>query len=79
MPLASQDSSAPIAGVIWPSLTTIRQPFEQMALRALQTLGAWSVNEGAGKTNTPFLARHSLVVRESTGPVRSGAPPRRKT
>jgi LacI family transcriptional regulator len=70
---------APIAGVIWPSLTTIRQPFEQMALRALQTLGAWSVNEGAGKTNTPFLARHSLVVRESTGPARSGAPPRRKT
>lgn len=69
---------APIAGVIWPSLTTIRQPFEQMALRALQTFAAWNANEGAGKTNTPFLAQHTLVVRESTGPARSGPPPRRK-
>jgi LacI family transcriptional regulator len=50
-----------------------------MALRAMQTFAAWSANEGAGKTNTPFLAQHSLVVRESTGPARSGPPPRRKT
>jgi LacI family transcriptional regulator len=70
---------APIAGVIWPALTTIRQPFEQMALRAMQAFAAWNANEGAGKTNTPFLAQHSLVVRESTGPARSGPPPRRKT
>jgi LacI family transcriptional regulator len=70
---------APIAGVIWPTLTTIRQPFDQMALRAMHTFAAWSANEGAGKTNTPFLAQHSLVVRESTGPARSGSPPRRKT
>lgn len=65
---------APIAGVIWPTLTTIRQPFEQMALRALQTFSAWNANEVAGKAAAPFLAQHSLVVRESTGPVRVGGP-----
>ena len=68
---------APIAGVIWPTLTTIRQPFEQMSLRALQIFSAWNANEGAVKATAPFLAQHSLIVRESTGPVRSGPPPRR--
>jgi len=70
---------APIAGVIWPTLTTIRQPFEQMALRALQTFSAWNANEVAGKAAAPFLAQHSLVVRESTGPVRVGGPPKPAT
>jgi LacI family transcriptional regulator len=70
---------APIAGVIWPTLTTIRQPFDQMALRALQTFSAWNANDAAGKGAAPFLAQHSLIIRESTGPVRSKAPPRRKT
>lgn len=69
---------APIAGVIWPTLTTIRQPFEQMALRALQIFATWNANEGAGRTNNHFLAQHSLVARESTGPARSVPPPRRK-
>ena len=70
---------APIAGVIWPTLTTIRQPLEQMALRALQTFNAWNANEGAVKSTAPFLAQHSLVIRESTGPARTGPPTRSKS
>ncbi|PXA88240.1 LacI family transcriptional regulator [Caulobacter sp. D4A] len=64
---------APIAGVIWPTLTTIRQPFEPMALRALQTFAAWNSGESGLRTG-PFLAQHSLVIRESTGPARKGPP-----
>jgi hypothetical protein len=40
---------APIAGVIWPTLTTIRQPFDQMALRAMQTFNAWNANEAPAR------------------------------
>jgi LacI family transcriptional regulator len=49
-----------------------------MALQALRIFSAWNAQEGAVKAAAPFLAQHSLVVRESTGPARSG-PPRRKT
>jgi len=61
---------APIAAVIWPSLTTIRQPFVEMAQRAMNVLSAWNANEAAGRFSAPYLAQHSLVIRESTGPVR---------
>ncbi|PLR24935.1 LacI family transcriptional regulator [Caulobacter zeae] len=64
---------APIAGVIWPTLTTIRQPFEPMALRALQTFAAWNSSD-SGIRPSPFLAQHTLVVRESTGPARKRLP-----
>lgn len=60
---------APIAAAIWPTLTTIRQPFEAMALRALQTFGAWNAGDASIKP-PPFLAEHALVARESTGPAK---------
>jgi LacI family transcriptional regulator len=41
---------APIAASIWPSLTTIRQPFDQMTQRAITAFGAWNANEALGKT-----------------------------
>jgi len=44
-----------------------------MALRALQTFAAWNSGESGLRTG-PFLAQHSLVIRESTGPARKGPP-----
>jgi LacI family transcriptional regulator len=63
---------APIAAAIWPSLTTIRQPFDQMTQRAITALNGWSANEALGKAAATILTQHSLVIRESTGPVRAG-------
>ncbi len=63
---------APIAAAIWPSLTTIRQPFDQMTQRAITALNGWSANEALGKGAATILTQHSLVIRESTGPVRAG-------
>ena len=51
-------------------MTTIRQPFVDMAQRAMNKLRAWNANEAARRFSAPYLAQHSLVIRESTGPVR---------
>lgn len=61
---------APISAVIWPTLTTIHQPFVEMAQRAMNAFDAWRINEAAGKSSAPYLAQHTLVIRESTGPAR---------
>jgi beta-glucosidase len=60
---------APIAAAIWPSLTTIRQPFDQMTQRAITALNAWNANAALGKSAATILTQHSLVIRESTGPA----------
>ncbi|RAK50831.1 LacI family DNA-binding transcriptional regulator [Phenylobacterium deserti] len=58
---------APIASSIWPTLTTIRQPFEEMSLRAMQAFAAWPTHADAPAPS--HLARHRLIVRESSGPA----------
>lgn len=58
---------APIASAIWPTLTTIRQPFEEMSLRAMQAFANWPV-QGQGHAPS-YLAGHRLIVRESSGPA----------
>ncbi len=59
---------SPIAQVVWPQLTTIRQPVEEMARAA-----AGMLVEGLGRTQSPAgrLLDFELVVRGSTGPVAS--------
>jgi LacI family transcriptional regulator len=62
---------APIAAAIWPSLTTIRQPFDQMTRRAITALSAWNANAAFGKSAATILTKHSLVIRASTGRART--------
>ena len=57
----------PMSEVIWPPLTTLRQPIKLLAERAVHMLV-----DGAGSTAEPTheLIAHQLVVRESTSCVR---------
>lgn len=59
---------APIASAIWPALTTVRQPYLDMARRALHILNG---HETPG--NERHVLAHELVVRESTAPARPTA------
>jgi LacI family transcriptional regulator len=59
----------PGARVVWPQLTTVRQPIQAMAAAAADLLlsGAARVE---GEAPPSRLLDFELVVRESTGPVR---------
>jgi LacI family transcriptional regulator len=59
---------APIASAIWPTLTTIRQPFEEMSMRAMQAFAAMGASS-TDAANAPQLTQHRLIVRESSGPA----------
>ena len=61
---------APMMEFTDPPMTTIRQPVHAMGLAAVQSL----LEEVRGHTtpHTEFLFRPELVVRGSTGPVRTG-------
>ncbi len=52
---------APIAAVIWPCLTTIRQPFVEMAQRAMKALSAWSGREVLSPLPGPAFAGFSGI------------------
>lgn len=54
----------PVSQIIWPPLTTIRQPIKQFGERAVQLLAA-SNDQNRASEVIPF----ELVVRDSTGPV----------
>ncbi len=54
----------PFAGIVWPSLTTIRQPVRALAEAAADLLLAPPAN--IERRNI----RYELIVRDSTGPVR---------
>lgn len=53
----------PMSEVIWPPLTTIRQPIKDIAERAVQML----VQRAANEPVRFELLAHELIVRESTG------------
>jgi LacI family transcriptional regulator len=55
---------APIASAIWPALTTVRQPYLEMARRALHILNGYEP-----PNNQRHILAHELVVRDSTAPV----------
>jgi len=65
---------SPIASEIWPSLTTVRQPFAAMAASALKAFALAPRNPREGQTAASFLEPYSIIFRESSGPP----PPSRK-
>ncbi|HVZ98969.1 MAG TPA: LacI family DNA-binding transcriptional regulator [Caulobacterales bacterium] len=64
---------SPIASAIWPSLTTVRQPFAAMATSALKALGlSGSHHVREGQSARSYIEPYELIVRESTGAARTG-------
>lgn len=57
----------PIAGQIWPQLTTIRQPIETMANKAVEALIRLIRSENPEQRRA--IVNSSLVIRQSTGPA----------
>jgi len=57
----------PVASQLWPALTTIRQPMEEMAIRATALL--LRQLRGEDDDAIEHTVASTLVVRESTGPV----------
>ena len=60
-----------ISRVVWPPLTTIRQPVEDMAYRAMDMLLAVLRGEAEGGD---VLLAHELLIRRSSGPPRAEPP-----
>lgn len=54
----------PIAQTIWPSLTTVAQPFERMAIEAVRLLSG-ERNLGGGGSVETIVVPHKIVVRKS--------------
>ncbi|MCF6196006.1 MAG: LacI family DNA-binding transcriptional regulator [Emcibacter sp.] len=59
--------NTPIAQTIWPELTTVAQPFEEIADEAVKTLSA--KRKSGGRVSETLILGHELVIRESTGPA----------
>lgn len=59
------------ASEFWPALTTVHQNLDEVGRRATALL--LSLIDGAPDTRTKLLVPTGLIVRESTGPVRSRA------
>ena len=64
---------APIASAVWPQLTTIAQPYLEMARKVVHLVDAWDQQGGHPGFVTTYLTPYELIVRESTGPKRSEA------
>ena len=61
---------SPVADIVWPSLTTIRQPIERLTKLALSMLleEIRHRRNGASRTNRQKVIRLTMVKRESAGP-----------
>jgi len=71
--IAGFDDS-PAAGLVWPALTTVRQPVAQMARSAVELLIAPAEPEAPA----PRVLPHELLVRDSTSAL-PASPARRRT
>lgn len=56
-----------ISEIIWPALTTIAQPFEQIGIEAVRLVSG-GANTDSSESLTKVLP-HTLLVRDSTGPA----------
>ena len=55
----------PLARIVWPQMTTVRQPIEELGFAAAKLLITQDKAEGAAQT-----LEHDLIVRGSSGPVK---------
>lgn len=67
---------SPIASAIWPTLTTVRQPFEAIAASALKALAQAGQHAREGQALRAILEEHTLIERESSGPPPTRSPAR---
>ena len=63
---------APTAGMVWPRLTTVRQPIADMAAAAAEMLIASAAKAGAAEPSPARLLHCELVIRGSTAPPVQG-------
>ena len=63
---------APISSAVWPALTTVRQPYLDMARKCLQILNAAGDTIQASDAQPRHIVAHELLVRESSGSVPRG-------
>jgi len=62
---------APIASAVWPALTTVRQPYLEMARRSLSLLNAAHGPVQPSDSQQRHLIPHEIVTRESAAPVKN--------
>ena len=57
----------PIAQTIWPALTTVAQPLDNMAKDAVRVLSNSLAPKTKGANSDFFVAPHNIIIRESCG------------
>ncbi len=57
---------APISSAVWPALTTVRQPYLEMARRSIQILDAAGDTLTASDRQVRHIIDHEIIVRETT-------------
>jgi LacI family transcriptional regulator len=57
---------APIAAAVWPTLTTVRQPYLEMARRSVQIFNAESEALTASDRQVRHIIPHEIIERETT-------------
>ena len=60
---------APISSAVWPALTTVRQPYLDMARRSLQIFDSASDTVQPSDVQMRHVLPHELIVRESTSDI----------
>lgn len=62
---------APISSAVWPALTTVRQPYLEMARRAVHLLSDGRDHVQPSDVQMRHVFPHELIVRESTSALQS--------
>ncbi len=57
----------PIAQTIWPELTTVAQPFEEIAKAAVESMRM--MKSRGGSVSETLILDHEILIRASTGPA----------
>ena len=60
---------APISSAVWPALTTVRQPYLDMARRSIQILNAADDAFQASDRQVRHIIAHEIVARETTAGI----------
>ncbi len=63
---------APIASAVWPALTTVCQPYLEMARKTLQILNAAGDAPVASDIQPRHIVPHDMIIRESSGLASKG-------